>query len=556
MAGIIAGIMMGGARIDAEAHIHAFDPMGLRPKPIKGRFAILMNALLPRCLYELFQKYTEKSETAPALKDEDDSVLGGLPQEKQVHLLTFLEPHDLAKLGLTNKYWNNLVSDDDVWRALAKRIHCPINEDAPVRHQVLRFIEEFKEELRKLDPPADIVAILDLKSLTIDQIHHLQTWRKARDTIVVWSELEDRVGLGGVPNGPDLENPLGYYAIFNEQFPTAQDAINTASGFGNFFVANKPILDQLTYLDLSKSKLSSIPGEIFDLAGLRELNISKCHLTELPDEMRNLTQLTKLYISENKLSSLPDWLGNFRQLDTLHANHNQLTSLPRWIGNLSLLEVLSLKNNRIELLPSEISSLARLRTLDLNSNKLKSLPDEMSGLTQLGYLLLNDNHLTSLPDWLWTFNQLQVLNLSGNQISSLSSQIGNLRALINLLLSRNRLTSVPDEVLSIPGLQTLHLGSNQLTSLPPQIFNHPFLFISIGNNPLSLRVRVEHFVRYNTDKVLAAVVGTAVICTGILSIGVYRNYEAIYRNNEAILRALASSVNRITGYIFEKVFTI
>ncbi len=161
--------------------------------------------------------------------------------------------------------------------------------------------------------------------------------------------------------------------------------------------------------------------------------------------------------------------------------------------------------------------------------------------------MLSDNHLTSLPDWLWNLNLLQTLNLSGNLLTSLSSQIGNLRALRNLVLSRNQLTALPQELFSIPGLQTLHLGSNLVTTLPPGIFNPPHRYVWIENNPLSLRVRVDHFVRYNIEIVGAALVGTAIICTGILSIGLYRNVG---------LSGLASSVYQVTGYIFEKVFTV
>ncbi len=330
-------------RTSLDAKIHAFDPIHIRPKPSIWRFATVIHAV--SYILSIFKRSTGKAENPSVVPEKYDSVFGQLPLDKQVHLLTFLEPHDLAKLGLTNKYWNNLVADDDVWRALAERIHCTVNGDSPVCHQVTAFIEELKEKVREVWAPENIVAILNVGTPTIDQINYLQNWRKARDTLVVWNELVEACRQQ-VPNALHLGGP-GWEAGFADRFPTGQLMIDRANRFSNWFVANEPTLDQLTNLDFSHSKLRSIPMDIFHLSRLLELDISNCHLKELPEAMSNLTQLTKLDISFNKLSSLPDWLVNFRQLDSLYAGFNQLTSLPKWIGNLSLMVTLSLINNRI-----------------------------------------------------------------------------------------------------------------------------------------------------------------------------------------------------------------
>ncbi len=171
-------------RTSLETKTRAFDPIHIRPKPSIWRFATVIHAV--SSILSIFKRSTEKAEN-------DDSVLDELPEEKQVHLLTFLEPQHLAILGLASKYWNTLIADDDVWRALAERIHCPVNNNSPVRHQVPVFIEKLKGKVREVWAPADIVAILNLKTSTIDQIHYLQNWRKARDTLVVWNELVHRV---------------------------------------------------------------------------------------------------------------------------------------------------------------------------------------------------------------------------------------------------------------------------------------------------------------------------------------------------------------------------
>ncbi|XP_054996312.1 F-box only protein 4 [Sorex araneus] len=48
--------------------------------------------------------------------DEEATALSRLPIDVQLHILSFLTPHDLCQLGSTSRYWNETVRDPILWR--------------------------------------------------------------------------------------------------------------------------------------------------------------------------------------------------------------------------------------------------------------------------------------------------------------------------------------------------------------------------------------------------------------------------------------------------------
>jgi Leucine-rich repeat (LRR) protein len=77
------------------------------------------------------------------------------------------------------------------------------------------------------------------------------------------------------------------------------------------------------------------------------LNLYKKGLMSLPETIGQLTSLKALYLPGNQLTSLPDTIGNLKSLFNLSLDSNKLSSLPKTIGNLKSLQFLSLSFNRI-----------------------------------------------------------------------------------------------------------------------------------------------------------------------------------------------------------------
>lgn len=118
-------------------------------------------------------------------------------------------------------------------------------------------------------------------------------------------------------------------------------------------------------LNLSRSKIDTIPQEVFLCTNLVELDLSKNKIEELPAQIGNLVNLEKLSLANNGLVHLPKEIGNLKRLIFLGLNRNILEDLPAEIGNLESLEVFEMWDNELNDLPDEISKLENLKVLEI-----------------------------------------------------------------------------------------------------------------------------------------------------------------------------------------------
>jgi internalin A len=156
-------------------------------------------------------------------------------------------------------------------------------------------------------------------------------------------------------------------------------------------------------VDLDKHSLtawSRALGSIEDAAraGGERVSLAGLGLGQLPGQLWQLRGLRWLDLAGNGLESLPAEIGDLVHLQSLDLAGNYLSALPDAIGDLGELRYLNLASNRLECLPSSIGRLARLKSLYLNVNRLRALPDALGHLDELELLHLGGNdHLTDPP---------------------------------------------------------------------------------------------------------------------------------------------------------------
>ncbi|MEH2450224.1 leucine-rich repeat protein [Nostoc sp.] len=114
--------------------------------------------------------------------------------------------------------------------------------------------------------------------------------------------------------------------------------------------------------------------------------------------MARLEQLTSLDLSGNKLTTLSEAIARLEQLTSLDLSDNKLTTLPEAIARLEQLTSLDLSGNQLTTLPEAITCLPQLTTLNLRYNQLTTLPEAIARLEQLTSLNLSFNKLTTPPE--------------------------------------------------------------------------------------------------------------------------------------------------------------
>nr|XP_023955568.2 leucine-rich repeat and calponin homology domain-containing protein 2 isoform X6 [Chrysemys picta bellii] len=95
--------------------------------------------------------------------------------------------------------------------------------------------------------------------------------------------------------------------------------------------------------DLSKNRFTEIPPDVWLFAPLETLNLYHNCIKSIPETIKNLQMLTYLNISRNLLATLPKYLFDL-PLKVLVVSNNKLVSLPEEIGKLrDLMELICLK---------------------------------------------------------------------------------------------------------------------------------------------------------------------------------------------------------------------
>ncbi|KAM6922032.1 PH domain leucine-rich repeat-containing protein phosphatase 1-like [Xenentodon cancila] len=256
----------------------------------------------------------------------------------------------------------------------------------------------------------------------------------------------------------------------------------------------QPAPEHLTFLDLSRNKLGSVPDWVHESSRLEVLDINHNCVTELPVWLLSSGSLRKLLAGWNDVCRLAERLER-SQLEVLDLQHNHLTELPH---NLFIkaqsLRYLNVSANKLEDIPAASVSedvFSSLQELYVTNNSLtdKCVP-LLTGHIHLKVLHLAYNQLqTFTASKLARLEQLEELDLSGNKLRALPTTILNCQRLHTLSAHSNCINTFP-EVLQLPEIKCVDLSCNELTevtlpeTLPPKLQE-----LDLTGNP---RLNLDH----------------------------------------------------------------
>lgn len=249
----------------------------------------------------------------------------------------------------------------------------------------------------------------------------------------------------------------------------------------NGFLTN---LTSLSVLDLSRTKIESLPISVCHLRQLEFLRLSYTSIKDLPEEVSHLSQLQFLHLfCCGELRSLPCGIGELQNLKHLNLDGcGKLAGIPRELSQLTSLEKLELMTGvrsilRVEDPNSSVCSLKDLSNLPylielnvlvkpgMNTNGMRSgvKVDTMAAWLEMRHLTLKfdvKQHnvvMQDLPEDMQSMKKLQVLNLGFYQGIKLPNCICNFEQLEKLnLYDCYQLSELPP-LERLPNLKVLSL---------------------------------------------------------------------------------------------------
>ncbi|KAH7866632.1 hypothetical protein Vadar_022971 [Vaccinium darrowii] len=227
----------------------------------------------------------------------------------------------------------------------------------------------------QITDPAEVSALLAIKSSLLDPSKHLKNWNKGDPCVSNWT---------GVLCFPSVMTN-GYLHVRELQLLNMNLSGTLAPELGQF--------SQLQILDFMWNDLrGNIPKEIGNIASLKLLLLNGNKLSgSLPAELGYLYNLNRLQVDLNNISgTIPESFSNLNSIKHLHLNNNSLSGqIPPQLSNLStLLHMLLDNNNLTGYLPREFSNLSDLRILQLDNNNFSGaeIPTSYGRLSVLAKL--------------------------------------------------------------------------------------------------------------------------------------------------------------------------
>ncbi|KAJ8727921.1 hypothetical protein PYW08_016306 [Mythimna loreyi] len=257
-----------------------------------------------------------------------------------------------------------------------------------------------------------------------------------------------------------------------------QNTINTLNHVG--FMAN------ITELDLSNKKLSSLDENVELPTNIVDLKLSHNNFIEVPRKVLELKNLKNLDLSFNFIVFFDDTPCFCHSLEYLNLSDNCLEGPPFWVWEEKpqKLEYLNLSNNKniCKTIDGYFDQLLQYKSLvkeiDVHNCNLGKYIKLMATFSQakivsIGYEeynYLNVNYVDQLPcAGLEECLEVEKMNLSNTQLYHINSNIDIYQNIIELNLAQNKINSLPNEFCNLTNLQTCWLSCNKLLYLPDNI---------------------------------------------------------------------------------------
>ncbi|XP_037131598.1 PH domain leucine-rich repeat protein phosphatase 1 [Syngnathus acus] len=255
-----------------------------------------------------------------------------------------------------------------------------------------------------------------------------------------------------------------------------------------------PVPSNLSYMDISRNLMESLPDWLCEAKKLEVLDASHNLVGELPARLLCSCSLRKLSVGHNQLQKLPERVER-PLLEVLDVHHNQLVELPcnLFLKCVSLRCVNASANKLEHLPPSTLSeeSHSILQELYLTNNRLtdKCVP-MLTGHSHLRVLHMAYNHLQTFPaSKMAKLEELEEVDLSGNTLKTVPTTIMNCRRMHTLIAHSNSIEVFP-EVMQLMEMKCVDLSCNELNeitlpeNLPPKLQE-----LDLTGNP---RLNLDH----------------------------------------------------------------
>jgi Leucine-rich repeat (LRR) protein len=296
-------------------------------------------------------------------------------------------------------------------------------------------------------------------------------------------------------------------AVFGDRFQNLE-YLNLESTIISSIPDNIGQLKKLRELDLQflqqGASIYSLPSTFGQLESLETLRLAASGIQQVPDSFGKLQKLRYCDMSNNNIQYFPGSIGNCISLEHLAVvtqggilssiskltNLRYLfwgtsvsTSLPLDIGNMSSLDTLELQAN-LNSLPTSFANLP-VRRLSISGQGLPTLPNNFGNLRNLEDLTLGGS-FSNLPASFSSLTKLIYCTVNSTNLSTLPADIGNLKTMQYLDCSYGKLTGLPASIGDLTALTELRLGQNKINTLPVNFFLLPKIKkIDLANNQLA-----------------------------------------------------------------------